>query len=155
MKSAPPSVRRLGPDDQEAIRGLHAGMDTKDSYYRFFATLPESLTTVGATLSKDDPDHCAVGAFVEDRLVGVANFVTLVGTQTAEVALVVAHDEQEHGIGTELLMKLAELARERGIRCFVADVMAANSKMMRLLIESEFAFTAQRCDGNIRISVRL
>ncbi|WP_405182747.1 hypothetical protein OG225_17935 [Nocardia sp. NBC_01377] len=63
-------------------------MDAKDSYYRFFATLPESLTTVGAALSKDDPDHCAVGAFVEDRLVGVANFVTLVGTRTAEVALV-------------------------------------------------------------------
>ncbi|MEV0708255.1 GNAT family N-acetyltransferase [Nocardia aurea] len=155
MSAAAPSVRRLGPDDQEAIRGLHAGMDAKDSYYRFFATVPENLTSVGAALSRDDPDHCAVGAFVEDRLVGVANFVTLAGTHTAEVALVVAHDEQEHGIGTELLRKLAELARERGIQHFVADVMAANSKMMRLLIESEFAFTAQRCDGSIRIGVQL
>ncbi|WP_433527287.1 GNAT family N-acetyltransferase [Nocardia pseudovaccinii] len=40
--------------------------------------------------------------------------------------MVVAHDEQAHGIGTDLLHRLADLARERGIERFVADVLPAN-----------------------------
>ncbi|MEV6139441.1 GNAT family N-acetyltransferase [Nocardia sp. NPDC051990] len=157
MPSGAPTItiRRLGPGDADAIRDLHAGMDEQDSIYRFFAPAPRDLHKVATAISQDDPAHGAVGAFVDDRLVGVANFVALEGTRTAEVALVVMLEEQERGIGTALLHRLAALARERGIDRFVADVMPTNSKMMRLIIDADFPVTAHRQDGIARVSVHL
>ncbi|MEV5834870.1 GNAT family N-acetyltransferase [Nocardia sp. NPDC052112] len=154
--TAPPvTVRRLGPDDAPAIRHLHAGMDEQDSIFRFFTPAPKHLDKVAAAIARDDSAHGAVGAFLGDRLIGVANFVMLPGTKAAEVALVVAHDVQEHGIGTDLLHQLAALARERRIERFVAEVMPTNSKMMRLIIDADFPVTAHRQDDIARVSVRL
>ncbi|MET7772749.1 GNAT family N-acetyltransferase [Nocardia sp. NPDC005366] len=150
------AIRQLSPGDTEAILDLHAAMDRQDSVYRFLTPpVPKDLPAVAAAISRDDPAHGAVGAFVDDRLAGVANFVALDGTESAEVALVVARDQQEHGIGTELLHHLARLARERGIQRFVADVMPTNSKMMRLLIDADFPILAHKQDGLARISAQL
>ncbi|WP_062992209.1 GNAT family N-acetyltransferase [Nocardia anaemiae] len=149
------TIRRLAAEDAAAIRELHAEMDQRDSIFRFFTPAPKHLDKVADAIARDDSTHGAVGAFLDARLVGVANFVTLSGTRAAEVALVVAHDVQEHGIGTALLHQLAALARERRIERFVADVMPSNSKMMRLIIDADFPVTAHREDGIARVSVHL
>ncbi|WP_433527288.1 hypothetical protein ACQPZ2_22055 [Nocardia pseudovaccinii] len=64
------AIRELGPDDTNALRELHAGLDEQDSYFRFFAPLPKNLGKVGAAIAKNDPAHCAVGAFIDGRPVG-------------------------------------------------------------------------------------
>ncbi|WP_288047863.1 GNAT family N-acetyltransferase [Nocardia sp.] len=150
------AIRPLNAGDTEAILDLHSAMDHEDRVRRFlFEPNTAELEKAAAVAARADPTHGAVGAFVDGRLVGVANFVTLEGTDSAEVALVVAHDRQEHGIGTELLHHLARLAREHGIRRFVADVMPTNSKMMRLLIDADFPILAHRHDGLARVSAQL
>lgn len=156
MTAAPTTtVRRLGSGDATAIRQLYAGMDQQDSIFRFFAPAPKRLDKVAAAIARNDGAHGVVGAFLGDRLVGVANFVILPDTKAAEVAMMVAHDVQEHGIGTDLLHQLAALARERRIERFVADVLPSNSKMMRLIIDADFPVTAHRQDGIARVSVQL
>ncbi|MEV2226107.1 GNAT family N-acetyltransferase [Nocardia vinacea] len=155
MASISFAIRELGPDDTNALRELHAGLDEQDSYFRFFAPLPRNLDKVAAAIAKNDPTHCAVGAFIDGRLVGVANFIALEQPRTAEVAMVVAHDEQTHGIGTDLLYRLADLARERGIERFVADVLPANAKMMRLINESDFPVITHRQNGIVRVAIQL
>ena len=54
------------------------------------------------------------------------------GADEAEVAFVVADDHQGRGIGSVLLEHLAAAARERGMKRFVAVVLAENAAMMRV-----------------------
>ncbi|QIS12540.1 GNAT family N-acetyltransferase [Nocardia arthritidis] len=150
-----PAIRQLGPADAEAIRALHAAMDAEDGYFRFFMPPPKDLHKVAHAIALRDPEHCAVGAFLGGELVGVANFIVLPGTRSAEVALVVAAEDQQHGIGTALLRSLAELAREHGIERFVAEVLPANSRMMRLLIDGGFPVTTYRQNGVVQVGIQL
>jgi GNAT superfamily N-acetyltransferase len=78
------------------------------------------------------PADVALGAFRGDTLLGVAQSLALGDDPlAAEVALAVAHAEQAHGVGTLLLEHLASLARRRGVRRFVADVLQENARVRR------------------------
>ncbi|MDX8034960.1 GNAT family N-acetyltransferase [Lentzea sp. BCCO 10_0856] len=54
-------------------------------------------------------------------MLGAAGYVVLDNPACAEIALVVSHAEQAHGVGTLLLEHLASSARGRGVRRFTAD----------------------------------
>ncbi|MGY2061232.1 N-acetyltransferase family protein [Nocardia gipuzkoensis] len=149
------TFRRLGPDDVGAVRDLHTGLDERESYFRFFGPLPTKLGAMATALAQSDPAHCAVGAYRGDHLVGMANFIALDRRPDAEAALVVTHDEQDHGIGTQLLEQLAQLARERGIERLVAQVLPNNSRMLRLLMDCDLPVTAHLYDGIVEVAIRL
>ncbi|WP_280330816.1 GNAT family N-acetyltransferase [Nocardia wallacei] len=153
--NAPITFRELDRDDVDAVVELHAALDERDSYYRFFGHQPRNLARIADGLSTNDPTHCAVGAFHAGRLVGMANLVVLPSSRTAETALVVAHEDQAHGIGTRLLHELARPARARGIQRLVADVLPSNARMMRLLTDSGLPFETARQDGVVHIAIRL
>ncbi|MFX0577850.1 GNAT family N-acetyltransferase [Nocardia nepalensis] len=106
-------------------------------------------------MGKNDPTHCVVGAFIDGRLVGVANSAALAQPRTAVAALTVVHGEHAHGIATDLLSRLAELARERGIERFAADVLPTNAKMMGLIIESDFPVITHRQNSIVRVAIQL
>ncbi|RDI34340.1 bifunctional acetate--CoA ligase family protein/GNAT family N-acetyltransferase [Lentzea flaviverrucosa] len=127
------TVRELGPDDVSALLALHRALPIEDQYLRFFSTSPRQLEDfVERMVSPDAPRHVVLGAFRGDRLLGAASYVVVRQTDFAEVALVVSHAEQAHGVGTLLLEHLASLARSRGVRRFTADVLTINGRMLRV-----------------------
>ena len=102
------TVRELGPDDVSALLELHRGLPLEDQYLRFFSTSPRQLEDfVERMVSPDAPRHVVLGAYREGRLLGAASYVVVRETDFAEVALVVSHAEQTHGVGTLLLEHLA------------------------------------------------
>ncbi|WP_227981989.1 GNAT family N-acetyltransferase [Nocardia spumae] len=149
------TYRTLTTRDKAAIRDLHAALDDRDGYYRFFGPRPKNFDHLADVIASDDPRHYAVGAFLGDRLIGVANYVVLADTHCAEVAMAVAHEDQQSGIGTALLTRLAADARRHGIDRFAADIMAANSKMMELLMDIDLPMAAQREDGVVHVILHL
>ncbi|PPJ21234.1 N-acetyltransferase [Nocardia nova] len=149
------TFRRLGPGDASAVRDLHAALDEHDSYYRFFGPRPKHLEHLAAATASNDPGHGAVGAFLGPRLIGVANYIVSPGTQCAEVAMVVAHEDQQSGIGTALLTRLADDGRRRGIDRFVADVMATNSTMMQLLKDIDIPMSADYDNEIVHVVLHL
>ncbi|MFJ8966423.1 GNAT family N-acetyltransferase [Lentzea sp. NPDC102401] len=127
------TVRELGLDDVAALLELHHGLPVEDRYLRFFSSSPSQLQDfVERMISPDAPRHVVLGAFREDRLLGAASYVVVRETDFAEVALVVSHAEQAHGVGTLLLEHLASLARGRGVRRFTAEVLTINGRMLRV-----------------------
>ncbi|MDX8052364.1 GNAT family N-acetyltransferase [Lentzea sp. BCCO 10_0798] len=126
-------VRELGADDVSALLELHRGLPIEDQYLRFFSTSPRQLEDfVERMVSPDAPHHVVLGAFRDGRLLGAASYVVVRQTDFAEVALVVSHAEQAHGVGTLLLEHLASLARGRGVRRFTAEVLTINGRMLRV-----------------------
>ncbi len=67
------------------------------------------------------------------EIVGVGRYVRLPCTDVAEIAFVVEDKEQGNGIGTYLLTELANLARERAVNNFVAELLNENIIMLDIL----------------------
>ena len=84
----------------------------------------------------DHHDHEAIGALspAEGRGVGVARYIRDADDpEAAEIAVTIADDWQGRGLGTELLARLSDRARQAGIGRFTATVSADNVAMPRLL----------------------
>ena len=124
-------VRRLGPDDRDAVFALHTGMPPGDRYLRFF-TMSQGggdgladLVVSGASV--------AVGAFLDGGLLGIAHYRRERGEETPEVAVAVAHGVQHNGIASLLLEHLLATARAEGVTRLTASVLGINHAMLAVL----------------------
>jgi RimJ/RimL family protein N-acetyltransferase len=135
-------LRRLGYADKDAVIELHDTLTDDERYLRFFTVHPAYLKTVADKLTEDSGKDYALGAFLRlndgawynyGALVGVANYVVCDRPDTAEWAIVVAHNDHARGVGKALLRRLAQVARRNGIQHFVADVLTTNHQMLRVI----------------------
>ena len=84
----------------------------------------------------DHHDHEALGALDHGngRGVGIARYIRHAGDPyAADIAVTVVDDWQGRGLGTELLARLSDRARQEGIHRFTALVAAENVPVARLL----------------------
>ncbi|HEY5852694.1 MAG TPA: GNAT family N-acetyltransferase [Aldersonia sp.] len=146
--------RPLTADDEPAVRDLYREMANEDTHFRYIGRPPSDYDAIARALTTNDSRHGALGAFVDGDLVGAANFLVL-EMKTAEVAIVVEHDAQGRGIGTALLDELADIARRCGLRRFVAEIVETNTRMLELLVDSDFPIAADRSAGIVRIALEL
>ena len=127
-------LARLEPTDGEALRRLFSRLSRETIYRRFHSPIvrpeqagPERL------LDLDHHDREAVVATVDGEIVGVARYHRWLGTQSAEVAVVVADDWQRQGVATRMLAALNDLARKAGIERFTLTMQADNVPAIGLL----------------------
>lgn len=151
----PASLRRLNAQDAEAVSTLYRNLTDHDRYFRFFTLNVNGLDLLATKLTEPGINQYAVGAFEDDRLIGVANYVACDDPGTAEVAILVAHDYQLRGVGTALLIHLARVACTHGIRRFVADIMSENHPMLNVL--SDLDWPRRRLDNGLirRLEIEL
>lgn len=118
------------------------------------ATFASSLCTRGTCKPGRDQlpnartTNTALDAFDSARLLGVANYVTCKTPGYAEVAVVVAHNEHLRGVGTALLRRLGDIAKENGLHYLVADVLAENYLMLRVMADAGWPCT-RHLDGSV------
>jgi RimJ/RimL family protein N-acetyltransferase len=149
-------LRPIRPGDADALVAFHQRLSPDSIYLRYFSFHPvlsaaevEHLTRV---------DYVNRFAFViegADGLVGVGRYDRFPGTSTAEVAFIVRDAYQRRGLGQALLTRLAAAARERGVRTFVAETMAANRDMMNVFRESGYPVTAVLDDETYRVEIAI
>ena len=139
------SLRRLDIDDAEAVAALHQHLSDHDRYFRFFTLNPAHLDEVVSKLIDPTVGEYALGAFDGDRLIGIANYAVSADPTVADIAIVVAHEDHSHGVGTTLLKRLAQIARAHGIRRFAADVLAVNHLM--LAVFSDLGWPRERMNS--------
>jgi GNAT superfamily N-acetyltransferase len=136
------SIRQLTTADGAAVLHLHEQLPERDRYLRFFTLGSAHLAAFATRLTTaDDAHRGALGAFVDGELVGVAHYEVLDDPAEAEVALAVNHAIQAHGVGTLLLEHPVSLARDRGVRRFVAEVLAENRRMVDVFVNSGLAIS--------------
>ena len=73
----------------------------------------------------------------------------------AEIAVVVAHEQHARGVGTALLQKLGRIAHRAGLRHFVADVLAENYAMRRVIADAGWPITQHRDGSVLSVEVNL
>ena len=147
-------VCTLGPDDADELLDLHRRLPERDRYFRFGTLHPADLEGyVERTL---DPAGGAVslGARSRGRLIGVVQLIPC-GGEAGEVAAVVDPAWRIHGLATVLLEELAAVALRRGISRFLAEVLAENGPMMRVLRDLGMPVRTTREGASMQIEIVL
>lgn len=140
-------LRPIRPEDQARLIELYDRLSRHSAYQRFFTVmrrLPPDWAKLLATV--DYRRRLALVAEHEGphgpELLGVGRYEPTDREDTAEVAFVVQDGWQNRGLGTILFQSVLEAAVARGIRRFVAYVLADNLRMHDLI--RRFADIEQR-----------
>ena len=142
-------IRQAGPDDFDTVRDMHEKMSPDNLYLRFF-----SVSSVGAVRAAHrmcrEPglDHVALLAVLDGGVVGYGIYERQGGgSPSAEVALAVADDLHNRGVGTLLLEHLISLARGRDVRTFVAETLSENALMLKVFADAGLPVQRVLIDG--------
>jgi GNAT superfamily N-acetyltransferase len=132
-------LRPIRADDGERLVSFHDALSPHAVYERYF-TLHAHLSPseVEHYTHVDYVDRFALVVEFEDRIIAVGRYERIPASTEAEVAFLVADAYQHQGIGTLLLRRLAQAARTRGIRTFVALTLAENRDMLDVFLNSGF-----------------
>jgi acyl-CoA synthetase (NDP forming)/GNAT superfamily N-acetyltransferase len=147
-------LRQIQPEDAEKIVAMHSRFSERTRYLRYFSPYPRIPERDLRRFV--NVDHDAREAFVVetgDRILAVGRYERL-GPEAAdaEVAFVVEDAYQGRGIGSVLLEHLAAAAREAGISRFVAEVLPANSTMLRVFADAGYQIQRQYADGVVHLT---
>jgi acyl-CoA synthetase (NDP forming)/ribosomal protein S18 acetylase RimI-like enzyme len=115
--------------DFDDIKAFYEGLSPESRYFRFHGS-GRTDVVARAEAEATGVDRLALIGRHDGQVVAVASYVGLREPGVAEVAFAVADDDQGRGIGMRMLEQLAEIAADRGIHRFDAEVMASNGPML-------------------------
>jgi GNAT superfamily N-acetyltransferase len=131
-------IRPLEPDDKPHVLQAFDRLGAGSRYRRFLTYKKElSVAELASLTEVDHHDHEALGAIdpATGEGIGIARYVRDPDrTAAAEAAVTVVDDWQGRGVGAALLERLADRARQEGIREFTATLLSEN-RAMRTLFE--------------------
>ena len=130
-------IRPVRPEDAGLLEDGFAGLSDRSRRLRFLGPKASlSAAELRYFTDVDHRDHEALGALDRSggRGVGIARYVRDAGDpQAAEIAVTVVDEWQGRGLGTVLLARLSDRARQEGIGRFTALAAADNLAVARLL----------------------
>ncbi len=126
------------PADFHDIKAFYDGLSPDSRYLRFHG-FGRTDTVARADAEATGVDRLTLIGWHDGRVMAVACYVGLREPGVAEVAFAVADDDQHRGIGMRMLEQLAEIAADRGIHRFDAEVMASNGPMLGVFQHAGFA----------------
>jgi RimJ/RimL family protein N-acetyltransferase len=152
-------IRPIEPSDRDELADGIRRLSPESRYRRFFTPTSElSSAQLTYLTDVDHSDHEALVALdpATGHGIGVARYVRLRDDpEVAEVAVAVADVWHNRGVGTALLERLTQRAREEGVRRFRAEVLAENRPMLELIDDIGEATVTQRDHGAVEVEVQL
>jgi acetyl coenzyme A synthetase (ADP forming)-like protein len=146
-------VRSMRREDRQALKDLFTRCSPESIRFRFLHQVKELTEDMLDRLTDiDGSRHVALvvtqGEGAGERIVAVGRYQAQAERpDVAEVSFLVDDAMQRRGIGTLLLDALAELARERGVTRFSADVLADNRQMLSVFRKAGYALSATTSYG--------
>jgi len=144
--------RPVKPTDETLEREFFYSLSDESVYYRFFnlvKAMPHEK--VQPLVNIDYREEMAIVGLIgepgDEEMVAIGRFKLDPSDNYAEVAFLVRDDFQNRGIGTHLMKKLIEIAREKGIEGFKAEVLAENKKMMHVFHKCGYPIHSRLEDG--------
>ncbi|MEU1054968.1 GNAT family N-acetyltransferase [Streptomyces sp. NPDC005876] len=157
-------VRPITVDDADRLVSFYEQVSDESKYYRFFAPYPRlSAKDVHRFTHHDFVDRVGLAATVGGEFIATVRYDRIGADGTpatapadeAEVAFLVQDAHQGRGVASALLEHIAAVARERGIRRFAAEVLPANTKMIKVFMDAGYTQKRSFEDGVVRLEFDL
>jgi acyl-CoA synthetase (NDP forming)/GNAT superfamily N-acetyltransferase len=150
-------VRQARADDFDAVRDMHEKMSPDNLYLRFFSVSHVAAERAARRICREPaPDHAALLAVLDGEVVGYGVYERFSGgAPSAEVAMAVTDDMHNRGVGTLLLEHLISLARDRGVRTFIAETLSENALMLKVFADAGLPVQRALADGVYEVTFPL
>lgn len=135
------TIRPICPDDEQRMIRFHRGLSERSVYMRYFTSLSLGSRTAHSRLARicyADPQRetvlvaVAADGFAGEQILAVGRLSKLADSSHAELAMLVLDEFQRQGLGTELLRRLIEAARNQQIKSLEAEMLRDNTTMQTL-----------------------
>ncbi|MBP2585254.1 acyl-CoA synthetase (NDP forming)/RimJ/RimL family protein N-acetyltransferase [Streptomyces sp. PvR006] len=157
-------IRPITADDADRLVSFYEQVSDESKYYRFFAPYPRlSAKDVHRFTHHDFVDRVGLAATVGGEFIATVRYDRIndrglpasAPADEAEVAFLVQDAHQGRGVASALLEHIAAVARERDIRRFAAEVLPANSKMIKVFTDAGYTQKRSFEDGSVRLHLDL
>ncbi|WP_030325398.1 GNAT family N-acetyltransferase [Streptomyces flavochromogenes] len=157
-------IRPITADDADRLVSFYEQVSDESKYYRFFAPYPRlSAKDVHRFTHHDFVDRVGLAATVGGEFIATVRYDRIddrgmpasAPADEAEVAFLVQDAHQGRGVASALLEHIAAVARERDIRRFAAEVLPANTKMIKVFTDAGYTQKRSFEDGSVRLHLDL
>ncbi|MFH8617078.1 GNAT family N-acetyltransferase [Streptomyces sp. NPDC017979] len=157
-------IRPITVDDADRLVSFYEQVSDESKYYRFFAPYPHlSPKDVHRFTHHDYVDRVGLAVTVGGEFVATVRYDRIdehgrpasAPADEAEVAFLVQDAHHGRGVASTMLEHIAAVARERGIRRFAADVLPANTKMIKVFRDAGYTQKRSFEDGSVHLTLDL
>lgn len=157
-------IRPITTEDAGRLVSFYEQVSDESKYYRFFAPYPRlSDRDVHRFTHHDYVDRVGLAATIGGEFIGTVRFDRIgpdgrpasAPADEAEVAFLVQDAHQGRGVASALLEHIGSVARERGIRRFAAEVLPANTKMIKVFTDVGYQQKRSFEDGSVHLTLDL
>jgi acetyltransferase len=136
-------IRPIRPEDAEMEQEFVRNLSPEAKYFRFMNALQELSQEMLVRLTQIDYYNEMALIAVKpnsksEEQIGVVRYTTNLDQRSCEFALVVSDAWQGLGIGYQLMQKLMDIARDRGLERMEGQVLASNSRMLNMMRSLNF-----------------
>lgn len=149
------TLRPIRPEDAEMEQEFVRGLSPESRRFRFMDTLRELTPRMLARFTQIDFDRemafvATVAREGRETEVGVCRYVTNPDGASCEYAIVVADNWQRRGLGRQMMIRLIDVARARGLQTMIGHVLGNNSSMLSLCQDLGFLVSESADDPLVK-----
>jgi acetyltransferase len=127
------TIRPIRPEDAQAHTAFFSRLSPQDIRFRFFSAMRELSREQTVRLTQVDYDWEMAFVAVRDstgETVGVSRLACDLDANSGEFAVIVQSDMKGRGLATQLMLRLIEWGRMRGLRQIEGQILADNQPML-------------------------
>lgn len=146
--------RPIRPQDAEIERAFVRNLSLQAKYFRFMQGLRELTPEMVERFTRIDQerDLALIATTAEggkEIEIAVGRYFVNADGQSCEFAIVVGDAWQNKGIGTQLVSRLIECARARGLKRIEGIVLAQNYAMLEFVRHLGFSIQRRRAESEV------
>lgn len=155
----PVRLRPIRPEDEPLVKELLENCSDETLYFRYFHLIKSFPHSFLIRFTQNDYDReIGLAAFgippAPEVMTGVGRLVMSPDRGTAEFAVIVADPWQGKGLGSKLISRVIEIARDHGVHFLWSEVLAENKPMLALVQKMGFTLHPPE-DGIRRVTMEL
>jgi acetyltransferase len=145
------TIRAIRPEDAAMEQAFVRGLSAESRYFRFVNAIHELSDRMLVRFTQIDYDRemalvAVTGSDERQEQIAVARYAMNPDGTSCEFAIVIADAWQGQGLGTRLMTRLMDAARERGLPTMEGFVLATNHRMLRLM--EKLGFEVRQADDD-------
>jgi RimJ/RimL family protein N-acetyltransferase len=152
-------IRALRKGDRDDLLAAVERVSTQSLYRRFFGVKRKfTEKEIAFFINIDFDTHVALVAVADQggrQMIVAGGRYFVVRPGTAEVAFAVVDEFQGQGIGGALMRHLTTIARDAGLKEFIAEVLPDNLAMLKVFEKSGLSMRTKREAGVVHVVLAL
>jgi acetyltransferase len=159
------TIRPIRPEDEPLMIDFHSRLSDRSVYLRYFQPLKLTQRTAHERLTRIcfidyDREMALVTELKRNdgscEILAVGRLSKLHGTEEAEIAVLVRDEYQHRGIGTELVGRLMQIAKDEKLKYVESSMLGVNREMRAICKRLDFQLSVDMEDDlvNARATLR-